>query len=295
MNVTKQIYYTLFTPSLPKDTQYRFGFIFHTEKIYALQTFNQLIRFCRAFEELTGKRALCVVMTPENPLIRKNMEVDNVTEDEFFQRLMKLNQYADIGYHGHFWKSNQKSFLDTQNQITPQTSFFEFKSQVAEQFEREVVWLRERGFSITSYAGGWWFVNPLILDLLQKMKIQYDFTFSLQIWVKNNWAQAAMQRAQIHFGEVFKSTKETVTHVQTLMGCPNSNYPQDFVRILNKYTSANFNTLGMITTHDYNIETERDLARAIELIRYLRHFSQVSFFSLADLALEPVEKQILIY
>mgnify|MGYP000010224830 CR=1 FL=1 len=292
MSLLKPIYYTFFRPSLNKGILYRFGFIFHTEKIHARRTFDQLLKFCQAFIEITGKRALCVTMTPENPKIKKEMNEEHIDEKEFLVRLKKLNEVADIGYHGHFWKSGSESFHDVRNQLKPDTSISEFRNEVADQFEREVTWLRDLGFATTSYSGGWWLINPWILQLQKKYGIQYDFTFSQQAWVKNNWAKETMSKASIQFGEVFKSSDGNVIHTQTLMGCPNTGYPQDFVRILNSSSTSNVNPVGMITTHDYNIDSDNDLKNATELILYLKKMPQVSFFSIADLATTIVTKQI---
>jgi hypothetical protein len=283
MEFLKFIYYGLRPARLPREVKLHIGFIFHTEEIQKASTFAKLKSFCQQYTSITGSRALCTVMSPENPRIREEMRREGVPDSEFANRLHDLRQWADIGYHGHFWKSGSRSYSDEGNQI----KVFNFsptdEATVLGQFQAELEWFTSNGFTINSYSAGWWFINPFLMTLLHKTKIALDFSFCSQPWINNFWAKDFLKAKQVAFGESFKMQDQDPVYVQTLMGCTVTDYPMDFVRVINKsLKSERVDVSGMITTHDYNILRYRDLTNAIKVVRHLAGQSTVAFCSEAD-------------
>lgn len=281
MDALKSLYYVLKPARLPKSVNLHCGVIFHTEEIQQPATFSQLIHFCQQYVSITGKRALCTVMSPENPSIRKQMNQLGVSSDEFAGRLHQLREWADIGYHGHFWKSVDKPFSEPGNQIKAGNFEAADEPGIRAQFKAEMDWFQQNGFTLRSYSAGWWFVNPFLMKLLGENHLVLDFSFSQQPWVNNTWAKNFLASNNIMFGQSFRE-KTGPVFVQTLMGFTGSNYPMDFVRILNRFLPSQGVVTGMITTHDYNIASARELENTLKVIRLLSTHLNVAFCSEAD-------------
>lgn len=284
-SLIKKLYYTLIKPELANGYTLSLGFIFHTEKIYDEVTFNRLLTFCKEYQSITGKRALCTIMPPPSFRVNTEMETTNATEEKFIANLKTLQTVADLGFHGHFWRSAQKPFEEKGNQIRNSTYQPADDQFVEKQFQDQVRWFEQNGFTdIKTYAAGWWFTHSVIMQQQASNGIEYDFSFAKMPWTSGTWGKDIMQRNQLAFGEPFEleTGKGKVKCIQTVMGTPNTQFPQDFIRIINSLLeSSNKMPAGMITTHDYDLSGD-NLRYAIEQIRYLKTKQNIQFFSADD-------------
>lgn len=285
-SLIKKIYYTLVNPRLAKDYTLSLGFIFHTEKIHDEVVFSRLLRFCKEYQSITGKRALCTVMPPESLRVKNEMQQAGATEADFIRNLNLLQTVADLGFHGHFWRSAQKDFEAPDNQIRNSTYQAVDDKFIAQQFHDQLRWFQQSGFTdIKSYAAGWWFMHRAVIQNQASHGIGYDFSLSKVPWTSGTWGKTLMQENHIAFGEpvVVELPEGKINCVQTVMGAPNTPFPQDFIRIINTLLEPENNMpIGMITTHDYDLMADR-LVYAIDLIRYLKTKNYIQFFSIDDL------------
>jgi len=280
----KGIYYTVKKPKLKAGYSVSFGFIFHTERIYNNEVFKSLVDFCTTFRDLTGKRVLCVVMSPLNIMVAAEMKKAGVPLEEFVSRLQILSEVADVGFHGHFWRA--ESALNVEENQVRQHNFKESDvSFIQAQFATDYHYLKQFNFTNPVYSAGWWFINPSLIGVLLNEKLIGDFSFSSLDWVSNDWAKEFLRKRNIRFGESFQVVRsnQTLTCVQTLMGCPNTPYVEDFIRIINSYLDENMNPTGMIATHDYNLIEGKNFTYAVNLIDYLRQLNVCTFCSANEL------------
>ncbi len=284
------IYYRIQQPKLKTGYHPSFGFIFHTERIYHPDTFQTLLSFCSRYQQLTGKRPLCVVMSPLNKRIKSEMDAVQFSLNDFADRLTKLASVSDIGYHGHFWRGENDYNLPD-NQVLSSNFVQPDSALIDKQFTDDYSWLKKFTFVQPYYSAGWWFVNPTLLNKLKREGIDADFSFSYLNWVSNDWTKTLMRQKGICFGESFQIDSDkrnrNLTCVQTLMGCTNTKYPQDFIRIFNSYLDSNKEPCGMIATHDYNLVENSNFSNAIQLIGYLSGLRNVSFLSAEELIQKP--------
>lgn len=283
----KKLYYTLVKPDLNQGYTLSLGFIFHTEKIYDEVVFNRLLTFCKEYHSITGKRALCTIMPPVSFRVKDEMQQRGVLEEKFIDNLKTLQSVADLGFHGHFWRTIQKSFEEKNNQIRNSTYEPADEETIKQQFQDQINWFRSaNGIHAKSYAAGWWFTNRAIMQLQALHGIVYDFSLAKMKWTSGDWGKKLMQENQIAFGEPFvlETVEGKINCVQTIMGTPNTKFPQDFVRIINTLLdSENRAPIGMITTHDYDLVGD-NLQYAIAQIRYLKTKKGIQFFSIEDLS-----------
>ncbi len=288
IDLLKSIYYRVNKPALRRGYNLSLGFIFHTECIYSAETFNSLLVFCERFERITKKRPLCVVMSPLNFRVHAEANQTKFTLEDFQKRLQELAAVADIGFHGHFWRKDS-DFEENRNHVR-QFNYTQHDNQLIEkQFKDDYAWLKDFDFVKPYYAAGWWFVNSAVLKTLLREKIQADFSFSFLKWVSNEWSKEFMKERGINFGEPFKIENEkgeTIQCIQTLMGCPNTKHPQDFIRIMNGYLDDNRQPVGMIATHDYNLLQGNNLTYSTQLIEYLASQKNITFLSAPELLKE---------
>lgn len=280
----KRVLYKIAPPQFKKGYTFSVGFIFHTEQIYRNDVFDKLTSFCMQFSALTGKRPLCVVMSPVNKRVANELQEHGFTIEQFTNRLKKLHELADIGYHGHFWRRADDFEMPTSH-IRHRNYRASDDENISDQFKTDYRWLEETGRCKPYYGAGWWFINPAVVQVLAKHKIAADFSFTRLAWVDNSWVKEFLKRKNIRFGESFqiRSENTVLQCIQTVMGCPNTDFPDDFVRIINNYLDSNRQVTGMIATHDYNLSEGNNLTRAIELVSYLVKHKAVAFHSAAEL------------
>lgn len=284
IDLVKGIVYKIKTPKLRDGYQFSFSFVFHTERIYDSLIYSRLVSFCEAYERITRKRPLCVVMSPCNFRTKAELELANFSLNDFESRLTDLSRVADIGFHGHFWRKRE-AFERIENQIVEYNYTLDDEILIENQFSFDYSWLSRLEIVKPLYSAGWWFLNSFLLRSLFNEKIQADFSFSFLKWINSTWSKNFMSTNKIKFGESFSIIDKEghILHcIQTVMGCPNTKFPQDFVRIINSYLDSNTNPCGVIATHDFNLDGN-NLEYAIDLILYLNKLQNVEFFSADEL------------
>ncbi len=284
-NSLKRALYSWFPPRFKPGYTFSFGFIFHTEQIYRDEVFEKLITFCEKFRALTGKKPLCVVMCPVNARLASELNESNFSEEQFTQRLKDLSEVSDVGYHGHFWRT-QKGFDEISSHIRHRNYTETDDPLIRLQFDADYGWLETRRLCKPFYAAGWWFINPTVIQQQFSHGFHLDFSFTRMHWADNPWAKDFLNRNKIRFGEPFQiqAAGQHLQCIQTVMGCPNTDYPEDFVRIMNSYLDTNRKVIGMIATHDYNLTEQDNLKQALQLTSYLATNKAVSFYSAEELA-----------
>lgn len=284
-NLLKHALYKVFPPRFRAGYTLSLGFIFHTEQLYNTHVFEKLIEFCEQFRKLTGKRPLCVVMSPVNKRVASELLQHHFSLDQFVDRLKTLADAGDIGYHGHFWR-NSDDFENPSNQIRHRNYSPKDDSQIGSQFQHDYLWLNNTTLCKPVYAAGWWFINPAVIQQLMDHGVHVDFSFTRMHWVDNPWVKDFLEQNKIGFGESFMIQQATrsLHCIQTVMGCPNTGFPGDFVRIVNSHLDSNRDVCGMIATHDYNLTERNNLKHALELIAFLVNQPSVTFYSADELA-----------
>ena len=294
-NALKKVYYKLQPAALKPGYRLALGFLFHTERIYSNPIFEALISFCQHYIDTTGKRPLCSVMSPTNSRVRLEMIKSGFSQADFVKRLEELGAYADIGYHGHFWRA-ETDFDNPDNQIKNVNYQHHDDGLIWQQFDLDYSWLARQHFTLPYYAAGWWFMNSAVLSKLIKEKIEADFSYTKLRWVSNSYCKSFLEDHHIRFGQPFRlsGSGAVITCIQTLMGCPNSPFPQDIIRLLNTYLEEYDTPIGMVVTHDYNLIEGENLKYNKEMISYLQDQKNVSLHSAGELvalgALAPLKK-----
>lgn len=212
------------------------------------------------------------------------MDQAGFSQRDFKERLEELFIYADIGYHGHFWRNND-DFDNLNNQIKEASYTQHDDVLIGQQFKQDYVWLSDQHFTLPYYAAGWWFMNTPVLNQLIEHKIAADFSYTKLRWVSNPYCKTFFRNHQVRYGEPFRiaSNGSIVTCLQTLMGCPNSPFPEDIIRQLNMYLEDYKSPMGMLVTHDYNLIEGNNLKYNKQMITYLQHLKNVSMHSAREL------------
>lgn len=283
-NVIKKVYYKFLPPELKRGYHLALGFLFHTERIYSTRIFEALLSFCQHYINITGKRPLCTVMSPTNRRLRAEMNKASFSQADFIRRLEELSDYADIGYHGHFWRS-ETDFDNPLSQIKEINYVQQDDGLIAQQFEQDYSWLSHQHFTIPYYAAGWWFMNTALLSKLFEGNIVADFSYTKLRWVSNTQCKSFLQGHHVRFGQPFRLSAHgaEITCIQTLMGCPNSPFSEDIIRQLNTYLEEYDSPMGMVATHDYNLIEGNNLKYNKEMISYLQDQKNVSMHSANEL------------
>ncbi len=284
-NLLKKIYYKFHPPELKSGYQLALGFLFHTERIYSTPIFKALLTFCQHYKNTTGKKPLCAVMSPTNKRLQDEMNTAGFSLADFKDRLEELSKYVDIGYHGHFWR-NENDFDNLHNQIREVSYTQHDDVLIYQQFEQDYSWLAEQHFTKPYYAAGWWFMNTSVVSKLIEEKIEADFSYTKLRWVSNSHCKTFLEDHQVRFGEPFRisGNNAIITCVQTLMGCPNSPFPQDIIRLFNTYLDEYQSPMGMLATHDYNLVEGNNLEYNKQMISYLQNLKNVFLHSASELA-----------
>lgn len=137
---------------------------FHTEQLDDDAVFETLLAWCRDFRRLTGAGAWLCVMTPENPAIRQRLAAAGFAAERYGERVQRLAEVAEIGYHGHFYQGNGEPLAGGRFAI----------AQAQPQLTAEMAWLRALGLEPRIYTGGWWVVSPELLHALAAEGIRLD-------------------------------------------------------------------------------------------------------------------------
>ncbi len=278
----KKYYYLFHKPEFPVNIKMKLGYVFHTEEIFDQKIFQELIRFCKEYISITGKKCISVTMTPPNQRVEMGMKIFGCSNGEYVNRMQELAHYAHIGFHGHFWHDPQK-FEDASYDIKKHNTQYQFEI-LYRQFESQINWFKENNIPTNAtYSGGWWFINRDIIELLLKHGIQYDYSMSMSPNLWNPYSIDLVQRNNIRFGESFytRIEQKKLLHIQNLhCGAEGMVFPEDATRFLNRLIDPEFiNLSGVLNSHDYCL----DFDNTIKWIRYLILKKQVQFLDHQEL------------
>ncbi len=281
----KGILYSFYPKSSLAPLNLHLGYIFHTEWIYHRATFTGLLDFCKQYTQLTGARAICTIMTGENPKVRAGMKQENCSMEEFVQRVQQLSELATIGYHGHFWNDESKSNQDI---FAIHTSTF-VSRKLQEQFEKDLNWFQKHAVSHHGiYAGGWWFMNQYLAQKLLENSFQVDYSSSQAPYFYNAFSMNLMVQNSISAGESYvlkqRQTNKKLLCIQNLIGAHNSVFPLDFDRNLKNLDLAK-NPIGVINAHDY----DQSFTTTLKCIAHLIEDAKVTFCSHEKLVASQLE------
>jgi hypothetical protein len=280
-NKIKKILYKLNSSSVLKRMNLDLTYIFHTEKIYDKALFEQLILFCQQYTNITNKRVICTIIPPTNLLLKEKIKKLRFTNEEFVQRIRKLEKHADLGYHGHFYTANNPTYINA-------IHFNSFnKTEFLTQFNNDLNWFKQNNINHNNvYAGGWWFSNKTLIDELIKNKFEFDFTFSRSKYFYSEYCEKLMTKNGIKSGEVFNvenNEGQKITIIQNFIGMHTTPFYQDFIRNMKKLKfDLNFNPhVGVVNSHDYDLDMENTI-KCIENIK--KDINFISFHELKSKA-----------
>jgi hypothetical protein len=137
---------------------------FHTEQLDDDKVFETLLDWCRQFRRITGVGAWLCVMTPRNPAIRSRLDQSGFAPERYGERVQRLAEVAEIGYHGHFYTPAGEPLAGGRFAI----------EQARPQIAAEMAWIRDLGLRPEIYTGGWWVLTPDLLQALAEEGIRLD-------------------------------------------------------------------------------------------------------------------------
>lgn len=231
LQAVKPLYYRLFDDTL-EECDVTLAYVFHTEWVWDDATLAQLRAFAAEYAAITGKRPICCVMSGCNQRVAKSLERRGMSASEYAGRLRGLAEFVDLGYHGHYWLDERAP--DTPLNYLLQHNFV--RESLAAQFTRDMNWFADNDIRHNGlYTGGWWFFNENLMDLLRAQGFKWDFTFSRYPAFYNPFTWAFMEQTGIRTGEPFSIVSPDGTRfnfLQNLVGCHETDFPQDLVRYL---------------------------------------------------------------
>ena len=253
-NVSRFVLYDLMKIDFHFNISLKLAYVFHTEKIYDQRVYKILLSFVRSYCEITSKRCILTVMTPNNYFIKREMRRVKCSEAEYIKRLFELSRYAVIGYHGHFYG-------DEGVEIKGSLIYDAF---VFDQFDNEISWL-ENNFDEYSrvYSAGWWYLSDIVIKKLIEYDFYNDYSFSYAEYFGCDYSKKIMKNNGVFLGEAFSiKSNKSLKFIQNFIGCHDTPYPQDFIRRFNKLVknshSINKNMEGVVNNHDYNLLDNND-------------------------------------
>jgi len=166
-------------------------FVFHTEAVATESAFRKLLRFAEHFQRRTDERITLCVTTPLCPQTELDLAREGTSTQTYAQRLRDLAEFAEIGYHGHFYRRVGEcgghpyaGLPDRAMKIIRDAPWFgELVPMVGEHFDAERVddqirletqWLAETVAPPRAYVAGWWFMKSEIVAALEKTGIAVD-------------------------------------------------------------------------------------------------------------------------
>lgn len=172
------------------------NFVVHTEEIADEKIFCKFLYFAKKFMDMTGVKCVSCIPTPECPAVKAQLFKYSMTPEIYGERVRRLALYADIGYHGHFYRVTRdrdeveayfarayksKAIFDGgcwQLQdgwwLMPVShenyDFF----IVREQILAEMDWFHENHLSPWIYTAGSWFLTPDIVAFIDEAGFKID-------------------------------------------------------------------------------------------------------------------------
>lgn len=255
----KKCLYALYPKHSLQKYNLQLAYIFHTEKIYEEAIFQNLLAFCKTYHQLTGAKPICTIIPPTNLLVKEALAKHHIVPQLFLDRLQQLAQVATIGYHGHFYLYHQTAYANGIH-----CNNFSV-SALTQQLENDLAWFSKHEINHHGiYAGGWWFFNKYLAQLLLKHGFTVDFSFSKAPFFYNQYSHQLMKAHHILTGQSFSLGKRTnsLLCIQNFIGCSNYEQPLDFDRNMHKLLTPNHKKLiniGVINSHDYDINNRKTL------------------------------------
>jgi hypothetical protein len=153
------------------------GLVIHCERIFETETFEKLL----AFSKIAPKKATLCVMTPENPFIQFQIEKAGLDRRAFDDRLKRLSEDYEIGFHGHWCrKGGGGQSAAPKGGRSAGVERFGFKvisddpAEVRKQFVLENNYLNSLGIKPKVYSAGWWYLDESIVKLLDEFGYSAD-------------------------------------------------------------------------------------------------------------------------
>lgn len=280
-NLAKRAYNLIASKISLQKYQLKLIFVFHTEKIYNDVIFSDLKEFCVQYFHLTGAKPICTIIPPTNLKLKMEMKEASFTEKSFIERLITLEEICTLGYHGHFYQNDEPEYWNAIH-----CNSFERKA-LETQFAKDLDWFKLNGFNHNGiYAGGWWFMNQVLIDLLVQNDFCYDFSFSHSPYFYNQFASRVMKFNGIESGEVFELTNSNQTGslkmVQNFIGVQSNSDVLGFdrnMKALLRSSSLKDEYIGAINSHDYDL----NVLFALEGIKHLLKDAKALFMSFENL------------
>ncbi|MCK5594669.1 hypothetical protein KAI19_00650 [bacterium] len=153
-------------PEIHREKPINMNFVFHTEAIANKKTFGKLMDFCRRFLDHTNAKVTLCITTPFCSQTQRQLDEFNITIGEYEKRVKNISEFAEIGYHGHF-------FMDSAGTVP--INHLNYNSRfIREQMRAEFKWIKEQGISPITYVAGWWFLTDGIIKQLEDLGIKVD-------------------------------------------------------------------------------------------------------------------------
>jgi len=236
-----------------RDFPVNFQFSLHTEEIAIAHTFKKFLKLIKEMNGLLGTKPLCCVTTPENIQTRYQMQYDNCDDKTFICRLQQLSEYAEIGYHGHFfipelskdeafklchsivgekyypavWNGDSSRFDEIEElegvYLCPWDGREGVEETIKSQMDQEIQWLRSQGYNVKHFVGGGWHLHPVMVEVLEKNKFLVDTTYRSghpRVYGQEKYGLPSLHRGE--FGVLKGGLKEIhsiffpVSHPQTV-------------------------------------------------------------------------------
>lgn len=181
-------------PLPPRTEPLHVAFVFHVERIADASAFEPFLAFVQWLGTETQSRPLACVTTPFCPMTEAEMARLGVSEREYAARVSRLAEFADLGYHGHFYarhaspesaREHCQKLLGSAagqpdgqslwtNRLSPMSHDRFDKEAVAEQMDKELAWLRDRDARVAAYVAGWWVLSEDTVRLMERHGIEID-------------------------------------------------------------------------------------------------------------------------
>ncbi|MBG8555500.1 hypothetical protein [Hymenobacter guriensis] len=275
----KSLFYKVRPYKIPQQYNFHLGYIFHTENVFDQALFSKLLSFCQEYYSITGKRPICTVMAGTSPKVAAGCAEHKCSDEMLAARYHQLASVATLGYHGHFYLNPAlyhrfESEIRSNNFIT---------APLETQFSRDLDWFKKHNLNHNGlYAGGWWFMNSQLIELLMNAGFKFDFSFSKSSFFRNQYSHKLIQENSINTGQSFKIVKgdTTLYEIQNLIGAHTTPFVDDFYRVLSGLlTPSQLEVVGVLNSHDYDL----DYKNTLMIIRDAAAQKSVRFFDAEDL------------
>ena len=220
------------------------GVCIHTEGISDIATYHSLKNLGK--KTIKVFRPTLLLITPKSPMYQINPRTmrklsrrkfptaptnalyEDTRIEDFTNKIDRLSSYFDIGYHGHFLKEKNGSFVP---------SFDE--KLIEKQFDLEYRFLSSSGFRPKIYGGGWWYFSQQIANLLAYYGFSIDTTLT-DVGV-NDFGHRQAFRDKMVVGECVKISPQ-ILEIPSLLRW------RTIIKLLQNQPS-----FGILVIHDYDL------------------------------------------